>query len=243
MLSQTGVTTNFFQFGGLWGAFTDPDTDRVYIRARIYLPGNGRWTVIDPAGFVDGMNLYLAHFVPNGMDPSGMQIDPLFYEASTPSYYTVNCKLILFKTIFNINPTKNISGICGTFNMNFTCTPSGAPIWQQELEAGGCKKGASLFDLSITASCSAEQRCGSAFTCEHQLPVFWLFQPTSYFLPVVSIGFRGPTCVKFMPVSCQTRLFGSVGFCECGPPRQPPPPELPQPVAPTDLAPVDPFAM
>jgi len=71
ILSQTGVTTNVFQFGGLWGAFTDPDTGRVYIRARIYLPWNGRWTATDPAGFVDGMNLYLAHFVPNEVDPSG----------------------------------------------------------------------------------------------------------------------------------------------------------------------------
>ncbi|MBL4886678.1 MAG: hypothetical protein JKY95_19405, partial [Planctomycetaceae bacterium] len=31
----------------------------------------------DPLGFVDGLNLYLAYFVPNGIDPSGLLKEPL----------------------------------------------------------------------------------------------------------------------------------------------------------------------
>ena len=42
-----------------------------YKRARIYSAQLGRFISRDPLGFVDGMSLYRAYFVPGGMDPSG----------------------------------------------------------------------------------------------------------------------------------------------------------------------------
>ena len=73
VLSHTGSTVNPFQFGGSWGYCTDPDTGHVYIRARIYIPRQGRWTSVDVLLFVDGPNVYAAYFVPNGVDPSGRE--------------------------------------------------------------------------------------------------------------------------------------------------------------------------
>ncbi len=44
-----------------------------YKRARMYSAQLGRFISRDPLGFVDGMSLYRAYFVPNGVDPSGME--------------------------------------------------------------------------------------------------------------------------------------------------------------------------
>jgi len=71
LLDKTGTTINPFQFGGSWGYCTDPDTGHLYIRARIYIPWQGRWTSVDILLFVNGPNVYVAYFVPNGVDPSG----------------------------------------------------------------------------------------------------------------------------------------------------------------------------
>lgn len=42
-----------------------------YKRARYYPAQLGRFIARDPLGFVDGMSLYRAYFVPGGMDPEG----------------------------------------------------------------------------------------------------------------------------------------------------------------------------
>jgi RHS repeat-associated protein len=42
-----------------------------YKRARIYSAQLGRFISRDPLGFVDGMSLYRAYFVPDAMDPTG----------------------------------------------------------------------------------------------------------------------------------------------------------------------------
>ncbi len=42
-----------------------------YKRARYYSAQLGRFISRDPLGFVDGMSLYRAYFVPGGMDPTG----------------------------------------------------------------------------------------------------------------------------------------------------------------------------
>ena len=43
-----------------------------YKRARYYHAQLGRFISRDPLGFVDGMSLYRAYFVPGGLDPSGL---------------------------------------------------------------------------------------------------------------------------------------------------------------------------
>ena len=44
----------------------------MYFRARYYSPQLGQFISRDPLGYVDGMSQYRAYFVPNGMDPRGM---------------------------------------------------------------------------------------------------------------------------------------------------------------------------
>ena len=43
-----------------------------YKRARIYSAQLGRFISRDPRGYVDGLNLYRAYFVPGAVDPEGM---------------------------------------------------------------------------------------------------------------------------------------------------------------------------
>ncbi|MGB0384815.1 MAG: kelch repeat-containing protein [Ardenticatenaceae bacterium] len=49
----------------------DPESSNYYFRARIYAPEVGRFSQMDPLGYVDGMNLYANYFVVNKTDPSG----------------------------------------------------------------------------------------------------------------------------------------------------------------------------
>ncbi len=71
-LTTTGTTTNPFRWTGNVGYYYDTELESYYIRARVYEPTIGRWLSTDPLGFVDGFGLYLAYFIPNGVDPSGM---------------------------------------------------------------------------------------------------------------------------------------------------------------------------
>jgi RHS repeat-associated protein len=54
------------------GYFADEGTGLFHARARQYSPTLGRFVGRDPAGYVDGLLLYGAYFVPNGLDPVGM---------------------------------------------------------------------------------------------------------------------------------------------------------------------------
>ncbi|PCJ54990.1 MAG: hypothetical protein COA79_21320 [Planctomycetota bacterium] len=47
------------------------ETDLYYFRARYYSVEMGRFISVDPAGYVDGLSLYLNYFDTNGVDPSG----------------------------------------------------------------------------------------------------------------------------------------------------------------------------
>jgi RHS repeat-associated protein len=49
----------------------DPEREDLFFRHRVYTPGVGAFLSRDPLGYVDGMNLYRAHFVPWGIDPYG----------------------------------------------------------------------------------------------------------------------------------------------------------------------------
>lgn len=75
LLSRTGSTENPFEWIGAWGYYKDQTTGLYYVRARDMRSSDGRWRRPDPLLFVDGPNLYVMYFVPNGVDPSGMQGD------------------------------------------------------------------------------------------------------------------------------------------------------------------------
>lgn len=71
---STGSVRNPFQFQGEVGPYFDAN-NRTWMRARIYNPIPGRWSLPDPSGFTGGdWNLY--RFVENepvnGVDPSGL---------------------------------------------------------------------------------------------------------------------------------------------------------------------------
>jgi RHS repeat-associated protein len=53
------------------GRQLDEETGLYYYRARYYDSDKGRFLQRDPLGYVDGMNLYQAYFVPNKLDPTG----------------------------------------------------------------------------------------------------------------------------------------------------------------------------
>jgi len=51
----------------------DDDSGLFAVRFRYYSPKLGIWITRDPIGYNDGMSLYLAYYVPNGTDPSGLE--------------------------------------------------------------------------------------------------------------------------------------------------------------------------
>jgi len=75
ILASNGVVSytpsDYGQFVGFTGRYHDWETGLIYFRARYYSAELGRFIGRDPAGDVDGMGLYGAYFVPNGVDPSG----------------------------------------------------------------------------------------------------------------------------------------------------------------------------
>ncbi|MEW4526647.1 RHS repeat-associated core domain-containing protein [Maioricimonas sp. JC845] len=92
IVSSTGTTENPFRYIGNVGYYLDSDTDKLYVRARIYSPTIGRWWNIDPVGMLDGLNFFLAYFVPDGIDPSGelTQLPNGFFGPSSPSFSYCN---------------------------------------------------------------------------------------------------------------------------------------------------------
>ncbi len=77
-IARTGMTPTPFRYIGEVGYYYDEELGSYYVRARAYQPTTGRWISTDPIGLVEGSNLYLAYFVPNSVDPSGLwtQIAP-----------------------------------------------------------------------------------------------------------------------------------------------------------------------
>jgi RHS repeat-associated protein len=56
---------------GFTGRYHDDETGLQYFRSRMYSASLGRFISRDSAGYVNGMGLYGAYFVPNTTDPSG----------------------------------------------------------------------------------------------------------------------------------------------------------------------------
>jgi RHS repeat-associated protein len=54
------------------GRYIDSETGLLYVRARYYSAGLGRFTTRDPLGYIDGMSLYGNYFSPGMTDPSGL---------------------------------------------------------------------------------------------------------------------------------------------------------------------------
>jgi RHS repeat-associated protein len=56
---------------GFTGRYLDEETGLWYFRSRLYSPNAGRFTRRENLGYIDGLNLYSAFFVPNELDPTG----------------------------------------------------------------------------------------------------------------------------------------------------------------------------
>jgi RHS repeat-associated protein len=71
----TPRTVNESLYGNPWtftGRRLDGETGLMYFRNRMYETGLGRFVGRDPIGYVGGILLYGAYFVPNGTDPLGL---------------------------------------------------------------------------------------------------------------------------------------------------------------------------
>ena len=63
----------------------DPETELYYFRARYYDAKRVAGFISrDPFGYVDGMSLYQAYFVPRSVDPFGLFGDPLPKKCKVP---------------------------------------------------------------------------------------------------------------------------------------------------------------
>jgi RHS repeat-associated protein len=71
-VAASGTTTNSFRFVGARGYYSDDDVPFIYVRARTYSQGSGRWLSEDPMEFFDGPNKYPLRDPVNSVDPSGM---------------------------------------------------------------------------------------------------------------------------------------------------------------------------
>lgn len=63
------LTGNYYLFTG---RRRDSEADLDYFRNRYYSAELGRFVSADLIGYVGGMNLYMAYFVPNTLDPYGL---------------------------------------------------------------------------------------------------------------------------------------------------------------------------
>jgi len=69
----------------------------MYLRARHHSTLIGRFISRDPIGYVDGMNLYAAYFLPNEADPDGTRVripgtTQALGSGGTPYQQEINCK-------------------------------------------------------------------------------------------------------------------------------------------------------
>ena len=67
-LAKSGVG----QTRGFTSYTLDSETGLYAARARMYSAKLGRFISRDPTGYVDGLNLFFAYFIPNEVDPSGL---------------------------------------------------------------------------------------------------------------------------------------------------------------------------
>jgi len=73
-IARTGTTENPFGYKGALGYYANPEANDVYVRARVYQPGIGRWLSRDPipfSGFANQYNYAWANPITQS-DPSGL---------------------------------------------------------------------------------------------------------------------------------------------------------------------------
>jgi RHS repeat-associated protein len=88
VLNAAGVTIPSTTIGNqrdFCGMYLDNETGNYHTQNRPYDPDLGRWNGRDPEGYVDGMSLYAAYFVPNSLDPTGTTKigDPCLHKGDT----------------------------------------------------------------------------------------------------------------------------------------------------------------
>jgi len=134
------------------GYYTNEETDDVYVRARTYEPVMGCWLSADPLGFIDGANLYKAYFVPNGIDPSGLQI----FDGPGDDYFT-GC-------VFIGDPPP-----CAK------CTVLNGPSFDQAGDVPMVPDGeAQTYPFNFTATFKqSPETCEYCFCCEIRLMIRW----------------------------------------------------------------------
>jgi RHS repeat-associated protein len=76
ILAPDGVTvraaSSYNNQIGFTGRYQDRETGLWYFRMRYHSASLGRFIGRDPLGYVDGLSLYNAYFIPNGTDPDGL---------------------------------------------------------------------------------------------------------------------------------------------------------------------------
>jgi RHS repeat-associated protein len=72
--ASSGTTVNPFNYVGEVGYYYVMELGSIAAHERLYVPGVGRWTSIDPLGRLNGLSIYnyVANNVVNFVDPSGM---------------------------------------------------------------------------------------------------------------------------------------------------------------------------
>lgn len=90
VIVESGSTENSFKYVGEAQYNYDPSTNDMFARNRTLNPQIGRWQSLDPAGFVDGENLYIyVNNDPIGLvDPSGLNNLPNRFGSPHYSPYT-----------------------------------------------------------------------------------------------------------------------------------------------------------
>jgi len=99
-IARTGTTENPFGYRGALGYYANPETNDIYVRARIYEPKIGRWLSVDPLGLQDGANCFVYVRMNPVLydDPSGTQClgPPPCLDPAPPSLmlicYYLNCE-------------------------------------------------------------------------------------------------------------------------------------------------------
>ena len=90
VVSNPGSLDNSYGFTGRYHDDSD-ETDLVYFRNRWLSPEMGRFISRDPEEYIDGMNLYVGWFVPNLIDPFGLEeVTPYEAKGRDPMVSLIN---------------------------------------------------------------------------------------------------------------------------------------------------------
>ena len=99
VLPDSAVDNRYLYTGREW----DGELGLYHYRARMYSAESGRFVSRDPIGYWDGASLYRAHFAPNGLDPSGLDV---YGQTTVDHYIRINGnRRLRIKIVINIEDT------------------------------------------------------------------------------------------------------------------------------------------